>query len=377
MGTPRVLHSYTPRNGADVLLVLSLTVSLAFADEPVGTDRSLGHDSDQAAAATKRVALVIGNDKYDNAPQLPGTTRDARAIAEALRDTGFQVTELEDVKARTFDRAIADFSKAAHGADVATFYYSGHGIQVDGQNYLVPVDAEIDGPEYVKAESVGLDEVLAAMDSAGTRLNIVILDACRNNPFAKSWVARSKAAPPAGLAPVNAYKGFYIAYATAPGDTARDGGDEVGPYASALASELVRPGSDLDAVFRNVGGKVVAETGGDQIPWTSSAYYEPFWFVPPPTANPDVSTGSVAQLPPPVPRRSSLVLAGTGSAAVLGSALSFLLVARPTYAGLLDEDTRADAIQAQQVNHAAIIGGYALGLAGAGLLAGAVIRGEW
>ena len=169
-----------------------------------------------ATASGPRSALVIGNANYDTAP-LRNPVNDARSMSSTLRELGFSVELLEDASQKEMKRAIDRFGEKLRDGGIGLFYYSGHGIQVSGRNYLVPVNAEITSEPDVEYESVDAGRVLAKMDAARNGMNIVILDACRNNPFARSFRNASH-----GLATLNAPSGTFIACATAPGSLASD-----------------------------------------------------------------------------------------------------------------------------------------------------------
>jgi len=166
----------------------------------------------------KRVALVIGNDNYRNVPKLSNAVNDARAMAQALRECGFEVKLVVDANFEQMGTSVDDFSKSLHRGDVALFYYSGHGMQVNGENYLAPVELVVDNESQVKYKSLNVGYVLEQMEGAGADLQILILDACRNNPFVKN----GRAIGGRGLAPITASNGTFISYATAPGQTADD-----------------------------------------------------------------------------------------------------------------------------------------------------------
>src|SRR5262245_21554157 len=187
--------------------------------------------------AEKRVALVIGNGAY-KVGRLSNPILDARALAQTLRSLGFEVTAYEDLDYRAMRRAVAEFGERIADGGVALFYYAGHGLQVNGRNYLVPVDADVKSEAYVASETVDVDSVLAGMQEAKTRVNVVILDACRDNPFARRFRSVTR-----GLAFMDAPAGTYVAYATAPGGVALDG--EPGKnsvYTAELLAALRQPG---------------------------------------------------------------------------------------------------------------------------------------
>ena len=222
------------------------------------------------AHAEKRVALVIGNSHYKNVTPLDNPVNDAKLMAETLRALGFVIVggsaQLDLDKAQ-FDGAVQGFSNQIQGADVGLFYYAGHGLQVRGQNYLVPVGANPARETDVDFQMVDTALVLRQMDGAGTKLNIVILDACRNNPFG----GRGLRATEGGLAQMRAPEGTLISYATQPGNVARDGANGNSPYTRALADAIRKPGRDIFQTFNAVGLAVKEATGGGQQPWVSSS----------------------------------------------------------------------------------------------------------
>jgi len=216
-------------------------------------------------AAGRRVALVVGNDSYPEMP-LRNARNDMRALAAALREVGFAVTELPDTDRKALARGIDAFIQAVRAGDTALFYYSGHGMQLDGQNYLVPVDFA--GADAVDAQydAYPVERLVGRLSSTGVGLAIVILDACRNNPF------RGVRASGGGWAGMQAGRGVYLAFATAPGTVASDnpaGGN--GLFTTHLLAALREPGLTLDEVFGRVGPAVRASSGGRQDPWVSAS----------------------------------------------------------------------------------------------------------
>jgi hypothetical protein len=233
------------------------------------------------AAAEKRVALVIGNSAYKNVTPLDNPARDAQLMAETLSGIGFTLVgghaEL-NLDKTAMDSAVQEFGREVVGADVALFYYAGHGVQVAGSNYLVPVSANPTREADVDFQMVDANLVLRQMQGSGTRLNLVILDACRNNPFG----SRSLRGSDGGLAQMRAPDGTLISYATQPGNVAQDGSDGHSPYTKALAATLKQPGLDIFQTFNQVGLAVKRATGGTQQPWVSSSPIDgTFYFVPP------------------------------------------------------------------------------------------------
>ncbi len=218
----------------------------------------------------KRVALVIGEANYEHVSPLRNPANDATMIADALRKDGFILVNgnaLLNLNKAQFEKAILDFGNLLKGADVALFYYAGHGIQVDGENYLVPVDANLTTIADAKVRMINSGAVLSQMESAGTKLRILFLDACRNNPF---LVSDSRAAG-GGLAEMRGAEGTVISFATAPGKTALDGETGHSPYAESLAYNLKRPGVELLRVLNDTGIKVAQKTNNFQRSWFSTS----------------------------------------------------------------------------------------------------------
>lgn len=219
------------------------------------------------AAAEKRVALVVGMSNYKHVGRLANPANDARLIADTLRGLGFTLVgggAQLDLDKAALDRVVQSFGSLAQGADVGLVYYAGHGVQVKGLNYLIPVDANPVKEADIDFQMMEVTLVLRQMEASGTRLNMVIFDACRNNPFA----GRGLRAMATGLAPVQAPEGTVIAFAAQPGSVALDGNDGNSPYAKALAQMMPRPGIGIFKTFQDVGLAVKKATGA-QDPWTS------------------------------------------------------------------------------------------------------------
>ena len=247
------------------------------------------------AWAAERIALVIGNAGYDADP-LANPVNDARLMSAALRTQGFTVSESLDVGQVAIKEAIRDFGnqlEAAGQDTVGLFYYAGHGVQVDGENYLIPIDAPIEDEADVDIYGVPASNVLKTLGQAGNNLNIIVLDACRNNPFVRSFRGRQR-----GLALMNAPTGTLIAYSTAPGQVAADGDGANSPYTLALARNLGRPGVPIELMFKGVRDAVLTATQGRQTPWEASSLTGPdFYLVPPQSAEteqqPEPDTGAL------------------------------------------------------------------------------------
>lgn len=221
-----------------------------------------------------RVALVIGNGAYAAATRLPNPPNDARAMSQTLRSQGFTVIEIVDGTRLQMQGAIRkarDQLKDKHG--IGLLYYAGHGLQVSERNYLVPVDARIAKAGDVAPQTVDVQEAITAFKGAGNRMNIIVLDACRNNPF-------GTASDHQGLAPLDAPAGTFLAYATAPGNVAEDGDENTGNglYTSFLLQELKRPRARIEDVFKRVRYLVRQKSEGRQIPWESTSLEEDFVF---------------------------------------------------------------------------------------------------
>lgn len=220
-----------------------------------------------AADAERRVALVIGNEAYRAIGTLSNPAHDAQVIAAALKDAGFEIIggkALVDLDKPAMEGAIRMFGRRLEGGAVGLFYYSGHGMQVADRNYLIPVEAAPRSLADTDFELIGVDVVMKQVALGGGRLSMIILDACRNNPFARS----NTRAPDGGLAPMDAAGGTIISYATAPGKTAADGPRGTNsPYAKALAKAIREPGLGVLDAFNQVGLAVERETGGKQQPW--------------------------------------------------------------------------------------------------------------
>ncbi|MDW7692552.1 caspase family protein [Flammeovirgaceae bacterium SG7u.111] len=223
----------------------------------------------------KRLALVVGNSNYTNGGSLRNPLNDARSIKASLEQLGFTVLKAEDCTQSSMKRAIDEFGAKLQGYDIGLFFYAGHGIQVNGNNYLVPINAKLETANDVEYDCVRADRVLAKMESAGAKTNIVILDACRDNPFERSWQRSAKGT---GLAFMNAPSGSIIAYATAPGNTASDGYGANGLYTESLLEEMKNPNLTILQMFQRVRAKVVEKSNGKQTPWESTSLTGDFFF---------------------------------------------------------------------------------------------------
>ena len=231
-----------------------------------------------ALTTDKRVALVIGNSNYQHAVKLPNPVNDGKLIGDTLRKAGFTVLEGTDLDKVGMGRLLDQFTEAAYDADVALIYYAGHGLQVDGHNYLIPIDAALEKPAQLQTRTIPVDDVLAALPP-DPAVGVVILDACRDNPLARTLAAAlpKSRSMGAGLAPVQASGlshdagGLLIAYATDPGAVAYDGSDEHSPYTTALARHLTTRGLEIQSALTRVRAEVSETTKGAQRPWHNAS----------------------------------------------------------------------------------------------------------
>jgi tetratricopeptide (TPR) repeat protein len=235
----------------------------------------------ETADAGRRVALVIGNGAYKAAGALENPAKDAGAIAKSLKTMGYEVSEGIDLNRADMTKLIGTFLRNATNAKIAVLFYAGHGIQIDGKNYLLPVDARIANGAELTADMTDLDTILAGLDDQ-IRTNIVILDACRDNPTAesvtkvagvsRSVAVRSGLAAPAGLGKgATLGAGTLLAFATAPGQVALDGDGDNSPFSAALSRHISTPGLEIQQVLTRVRAEVVAATKSKQVPWSNSS----------------------------------------------------------------------------------------------------------
>ncbi|TRU27689.1 MAG: tetratricopeptide repeat protein [Microcystis aeruginosa Ma_MB_S_20031200_S102D] len=259
-----------------ILSLFPLIFSLVSCQNQQTQDRGITVTTNQSQSQQKqrRTALIIGNVSYQDNP-LKNSINDAEAMANALKDVGFDVILLENADLKQIENAIDTFHHQLKAGGVGLFYYAGHGTQVDGENYLIPVNVKLDVAEDVRYEAIPVGKVLARMEDAANQMNIVILDACRNNPFARKWRSSQR-----GLAPIQSARGALIAFATEPGGVAADGEGENGLYTSFLLKHLKTPNLDVELMFKRVREDVVQATQNKQVPWESSSLVGDFSFNP-------------------------------------------------------------------------------------------------
>jgi N-acetylmuramoyl-L-alanine amidase len=262
---------------AFILIVLK---NDALAAQPVGQDFSTSTFSaankplpSQSPQRTLRIALVIGNSTYGTAGKLRNPSNDADDMDRAFKELGFEVVLKKDVTRRETEEAIRQFNAQLSSAQMAVFYYAGHGVQVDGENYLIPIGAKIDRETDVPYEAFPLGKILGAMDSSGNSGNVIFLDACRNNPYERQWRSDSR-----GLADVRSNRGTLISFATAPGKVAEDGKGRNSPYTASLLEFIQEPELPIELVLKNVRRSVMKMTEGRQISWESSSLVDPVIF---------------------------------------------------------------------------------------------------
>ena len=299
------------------------------------------------AHAERRIALVVGNSGYQHA-RLANPSNDAQLMADTLKRLGFTLVgdgAQIDLDKGKLDAAVQSFGKLIQSADVALFYFAGHGVQILGSNYLVPVNANVSREADVGFQMLDINLVLQQMHGSGTRLNVIILDACRNNPFG----GRGLRAAESGLAQMRAPEGTLISYATQPGSVAQDGDDGNSPYTRALAETLKRPGLGLFDVFNEVGLAVQRTTGGAQQPWVSASPIAGSFYFASPSVSPSTAPSSpqLAVATPPEPTQAT-----TGATRFDGSWLTTLSC--PAGAGALGFSNRFIA----QVKDGVYHGGY-------------------
>lgn len=248
--------------------------------------------------AEKRVALIIGNSAYTSASRLANPINDAADMSTVIKQLGFQVIEGRDLTHTEMLRAVRRFGDALQGADAALFFYAGHGLQVGGANYLLPVDANPRRESDLAFEAVELDLVMRQMEQEA-KTAIVFLDACRDNPLTRSLLGsrgtRSTNVS-RGLSRIVSGLGTFIAFSTEPGDVAQDGQDRNSPFSAALVKHVADEGKDLGAIMIAVRNEVLNATNGGQKPWDSSSLREQFYFRPPSASGRDGSTNPGAEI---------------------------------------------------------------------------------
>ncbi|MBF0119213.1 MAG: caspase family protein [Desulfobacterales bacterium] len=253
--------------------------------EIVYSQNSKGIEIKSKTVTERRIALVIGNANYKYTSPLKNPINDASDMAKVLKSLNFQVILKLDVKLDDMANSIYEFGEKLRGGGVALFYYSGHGMQVKGENYLIPIDSNLQREDEIKRKTINANDILEKMDEAKTHLNLVFLDACRNNPFPSSTRAVSR-----GLAEMRAPTGTLLVYATNPGNIASDGTERNGIYTKHLIRYIQKP-LEVGMMLRKIRTDVKEETSGQQVPWESGSIEGEFYFVPENTSS-SISTSS-------------------------------------------------------------------------------------
>jgi len=253
-----------------MVIAMSIVLSVSYAADTKAIKRN------NDAASERRLALIIGNGAYKKITQLKNPVNDANDMKKTLENLGFDVIIRTDAGYKEMEDAVREFGEKLKKSDFGLFFYSGHGSQYKGTNFLIPADADIRQDTDLKYKAVQADMVIDEMNQAGNRINIVILDACRDNPFAGS----SKSARQ-GLAQMNAPedKQMLIAYATAPNSVALDGTGRNSPYTKNLLKNMTTPGLRIEDVFKKVRGGVISDTGSQQFPWIHASISDDFYFL--------------------------------------------------------------------------------------------------
>ena len=298
----------------------------------------------QSQTKAQRLALVIGNGAYRDAP-LPNPANDAADMAKALQASGFTVIRRENATLREMHLALREFGDRLDRRGTGIFYFAGHGMQVRGRNYLIPVDADIAREDEVAFAALDLGAVMEKLDSAKNPVNIVILDACRNNPFGDRVQVSAK-----GLAQIDAPPGTLIAFATAPGSTAADGGGRNGLYTQHLLGAMAKPGAPIEEVFKAVRAGVRADSRNVQIPWESTSLESAFMFRAAPSPKPAPPRVAAAQ--------TNVTQAAMRSAAPpLGAPPTFAVGDTWTYRvrNRIDDTERQSVVRVKEVRAAEVV----------------------
>lgn len=249
------------------------TTARSEGNSTVMTNAGTSSSSVNEINSSNRIALVIGNSNYQ-VGALANPANDAKAMAQSLRETGFEVLQYTNLNKRDLEESLRAFGNKIQRGSVALFYFAGHGVQVKGVNYLIPVGAKIEKEGDAEYEAVDAGRIMNELESAGSRLNIVILDACRNNPFAQRNRSLSR-----GLAVMSAPSGTVVAYATGPGEVASDGDGKNGLYTQELLKHMHEPNLKIEEVLKRTRIAVKEKTNGQQVPWENTSLDGDFYFV--------------------------------------------------------------------------------------------------
>jgi len=261
-----------------LLVVLSFFTCLSFAQS---RNLRLVKPPTNNPTSQERKAVVIGMSDYGEGKSLNNTVNDADDMAAVLTQLGFEVTLMKNNDLQNLETNLTNWYATIEGNDMAVFYFAGHGMEVFGENYLIPIDAELNSQTDVKYKTLNVNQVLDNMDEKRVGMKLIILDACRDNPFKRSW---SRGSAEKGLAQMSAPKGTYIAFAASPGFTAQDGATynlKNGVFTYFLKQEILKTGMSIDEIFNNVTGDVSSLTNEQQTPFKNSSLTRTFYFIPP------------------------------------------------------------------------------------------------
>lgn len=283
---------------AQTRLVVLLSLLTVLYVDPVSAQETASVSSDPVAISqdAPRYALVVGNSAYQIASPLKNPAADAALMAETFEKIGFNVTTVTDAGYVDFNRAVVKYANSLPDGAISVVYYAGHGVQVNGENYLLPVDADPASQADLPFLSMSLDNLLGMFKERDAAANIFILDACRNNPFEDDATRSVVGSQTRGLAPVlSGFRGSMIAFSTAPGKVAQDGKGRNSPYSVALSDALQRPGLSIESVFKLARTQVIGATDYQQVPWENSSLTQEIYLAAPAAADEVDQTKRVTQ----------------------------------------------------------------------------------
>ncbi len=289
--------AWHPEVACRALILVAMVILAAFA--LIGPAWATTDARRAEAETPRRVAFVVGNSEYRNITALANPRRDAQAIAGALERVGFEVTKVIDGDQQTITRALSDFTERSRGSDIVLFFFAGHGVQINGENYLLPVSIETTDPEAILEQSLSLNQLRNQLRAADPGLAIVILDSCRDNPFGPlATINAAETAAPLvfgkGLAQTQGAAGMLIAYATQPGELAYDGTGTHSPFTESLLRHFEETALEIRLMLGRVREDVVTKTGGKQVPWVEEAVLGEFYFSEPAAADGEQLAGKLA-----------------------------------------------------------------------------------
>ena len=288
--------------GVTIFVILLNFTSFATTNKQASPLSSLVYSHKLAIKNQKRVALIIGNSRYQKVGYLSNPVNDADDMAKAVQELNFDVIKVLNADKKQMDTALETFRLKLGKDGIGIFYYAGHGVQVEGENYLIPTDAQLNSQKDVNYEALPVGKVQNLMEAAGTETNVIILDACRNNPFSRRWNRNTQVR---GLAPIQVISGSYIAFATAPGLVAEDGENRNGTFTFYILKFIKTPNLSIENLFKEVRQNVIKATKKVQIPWDSSSLINEFSFNPVATADTNTPPPASTSKPEPSPRQQT------------------------------------------------------------------------